>query len=168
MVRIGLTPAGYSAATIPSASNLPSTTLTAPPSALKLLASVFWKGAGLMSAIGTHMRVVPAGFSTSMRVVTSNVRQLPGDATCANNRSALLNARPADAMHAEVRKSRRFIESPLGPDFRPFVNYSRRRLSATTASRWGWEEIGAQRTRNLQRSSTQTGRYPFVPGWQHN
>jgi hypothetical protein len=41
-VSMGATPAGYFAAIIPSASALRSTISAVPPSALNLLASVFW------------------------------------------------------------------------------------------------------------------------------
>src|SRR6266403_1917275 len=61
-VRIGLTPAGNSAAMIPSASLLFSIIFAAPPSQLKVFASVFWKGVSLMSAAGTHTLVVPEVF----------------------------------------------------------------------------------------------------------
>src|ERR1700682_278163 len=62
-----------------------------------------------MSAAGSHTRVVPEDFSASMRVVTSNVRQLSDAAPCATRRPAFGNARVADTMLADRRKSRRFI-----------------------------------------------------------
>src|SRR5208337_2924857 len=98
---------------IPSAAALLSTISAVPPSALNLLASVFWKGVSLMSAAGSHTRVVPEDFRTSTRVVTSNVRQLPDVAPCANRRPVFGNARPADTTPADRRKSRRFIDPPF-------------------------------------------------------
>src|SRR5271155_4600484 len=62
-----------------------------------------------MSAAGTHMRVVPEGFKTSTRVVTSNVRQPLGATSMAKSESGFSNGRPADTIPADQRKSRRFM-----------------------------------------------------------
>src|ERR1700722_7363648 len=108
-VRIGFTSTGNSAAMIPSASDLLSTILAEPPSALNVLEIVFWKGVGRMIAAGTQMRVIPESFRTSTRVVTSKVRQSLDVGSCANSRTAFGSARLADAMLVERRKSRRFM-----------------------------------------------------------
>src|ERR1700682_1388523 len=68
-----------------------------------------------MSAAGSQTRVGPDGFSTSTRVVTSNVRQASDPASSANIRAVFGNARLADTTPAVRRKSRRFINPPLGP-----------------------------------------------------
>jgi hypothetical protein len=108
-VRTGCMPAGNSAVMIPSASVVVSTMWAVPPSALNLLPSVLWKGVLLMSAAGNHTRVGPEGLKTSTRVVTSNVRQPLEAASSENRRPALGNARLADTMPADRRKSRRFM-----------------------------------------------------------
>ncbi len=118
-VSAGITPAGNSAAMIPSESALLSISFAVPPSALKSFASVFWKGVGLTSAAGIHIRVVPEGFRTCTLVVTSNVRQASGAVPSTNIRPAFGNAIAADTTPAERRKSRRFIEPPLRPEI-PF------------------------------------------------
>lgn len=64
------------------------------------------------------MRVVPDGFSTSTRVVTSKVRQAPDSAAlCANKRPVRVRASDAEATPIVAKKSRRFIglrfSSPL-------------------------------------------------------
>jgi hypothetical protein len=46
-----------------------------PPSALNSFESVFWNGVSRGIAAGSQTEVVPAGFRTSTRVVTSKVRQ---------------------------------------------------------------------------------------------
>src|SRR3984893_5609507 len=116
-VSIGSTPPGNSGAIISKESALFSMSFAVPPSALKSFASVFWKGIGLTSAAGIHIRVVPEGFRTCTFVVTSNVRQASGDVSCANSRLAFGKAIAADTTPAERRKSRRFIEPPLRPEF---------------------------------------------------
>src|SRR5277367_3908047 len=64
-----------------------------------------------MRAAGSHTRVAEGEVRASTRVVTSNVRQLPGAALSANKRIFPGIARLADAMPAERRKSRRFIRT---------------------------------------------------------
>src|SRR5579863_3279147 len=116
-VSTGGTPAGNSAVMIPIESARVSISFAVAPSALKSFARVFWKGVGLTSAAGIHIRVVPEGLRTCALVVTSNVRQASGAVPFANSRPAFGNAIAADATPAERRKSRRFIESPLRPEF---------------------------------------------------
>jgi hypothetical protein len=62
-----------------------------------------------MSAAGTHIRVVPEGFKTSTRVVTSKVRQPVGATSMAKSESAFSKGRLADTIPADQRKSRRFM-----------------------------------------------------------
>src|SRR5580658_1786066 len=116
-VRTGGAPAGNSAAMMPSESVLVLRILAVPPSTTKLLDSVFWNGVRPMSAAGTHMRVVPEGFKTSTRVVTSNVRQPLGVTSMAKSESARSNGRLADTIPADQRKSRRFMCALHGSEF---------------------------------------------------
>jgi hypothetical protein len=109
-VRTGAVPAGNSATIIPIASGLFSTVLTVPPSHLGVLASVFWYGVVPIRAAGSQMWVIPEGFSTSTRAVTSKVRQL---ASSAASRSGFPIAKIAGAELAANRKSRRFIGALL-------------------------------------------------------
>src|SRR5437870_8995271 len=66
-----------------------------------------------MSAAGSQMRVVPEGLRSSTRVVKSKVCQPAGIGPSASRYLVPGNAKPADTMPAERRKSRRFIASPL-------------------------------------------------------
>src|SRR5271154_6003781 len=116
-VRTGGAPEGNAAAMMPSESVLLLRILAVPPSAAKVLDRVFWKGVRLMSAAGTHMRVVPEGFKTSTRVVTSNVRQPVGATSMAKSERACSNGRPADTIPADQRKSRRFMCALHGSEF---------------------------------------------------
>jgi hypothetical protein len=65
-----------------------------------------------MSAAGSQMRVVPEGLRTSTRVVTSKVRHwsivASGEASLAKNRPGFANARLAEKIPVERRKSRPF------------------------------------------------------------
>jgi len=66
-----------------------------------------------MSGVGSQMRVVPEGLTTSTRVVTSNVRQRSTEVSRAKIRPAFANARLAENIPVDRRKSRRFITLPL-------------------------------------------------------
>src|SRR3981081_1867926 len=68
-----------------------------------------------MTPAGSQTRVGPDGFSTSTRVVPSKVRPASGQAYTATIPPAFGNARLADTTPAVRRKSRRFINPPLGP-----------------------------------------------------
>jgi hypothetical protein len=74
-VRTGFTPSGNSVATIAIPPALLSTILPLPPSHSNVLARVRWYGVLAVKAAGADTRVTPEGFSTAIRVVTSNVRQ---------------------------------------------------------------------------------------------
>jgi hypothetical protein len=80
----------------------------------------FWYSASTEGR-GTHTRVTPAGFSTSARVVTSNVRHRPGRglnalgwAHAAGNRPDRRDAAAVTGRAAVARrKVRRFIGLPF-------------------------------------------------------
>jgi hypothetical protein len=65
-----------------------------------------------MSAAGNHIFVIPAGFSTSERVVTSNVRHPSAVILSANTARALEREKPATATPVDHKKSRRFMIYP--------------------------------------------------------
>src|SRR5579862_1321905 len=111
---MGFAPLGNSAAMMPRESALFSTSLAVPPSALKSLERVFWKGVGLRRAAGSQMRVGPEGFRTWTVVVTSKVRQESGASLLAKRRAGFGNAMAAERVLAVRRKSRRFIRPPVG------------------------------------------------------
>src|SRR5271156_2199005 len=117
-VSAGVAPEGNSANTMPKPSGpvLPSTIFAERPAALNVLERVFWNGSGRSRAVGTQMRVTPAGCKTSTRVVTSKVRQ-SAIAAVGSDFPAFGRARAAAAMLAERRKSRRFMGSPGGAKF---------------------------------------------------
>ena len=82
-----------------------------------------------MSGEGIQMRVAPDGLRTSARVVTSKVRHWPSVGSCVASLVAssvvsrakicpgFANARPAEKIPAERRKSRHFITHPLHREF---------------------------------------------------
>ena len=86
-----------------------------------------------MSAAGSHMRVVPEVFSTSARVVTSNVRQGSAAASLAKTRPAFANARLAEKIPVDRRKSRRFISHPSHQKF-ALTRPARNSLHATRSA----------------------------------
>ena len=108
-VKLGFTSCGNSAEIIPTTSLPGSATngvssLAVPPSpAANVLLSVFWYGVSFRSAAGIQIRVTPTGFSTSILVVSSNVRHLAASAAQtfrAPPNTHLADANPADAIPA--------------------------------------------------------------------
>src|SRR6266568_2773618 len=109
----GATPDGNCAATMPSESALDVTNSALPPTALNSLEIVFWNGVAPSRAAGSQTRVTPEGFTTSIRVVISKVRQPCVSVLSANICFASEQASAAETMPAERRNSRRFMYSPL-------------------------------------------------------
>jgi len=70
----------------------------------------FWYGVSIVSGVGSQMRVTPAGFSTSTRVVISNVRHRGSAVDCPKRLDLLDSAKLADTSPAWRRKSRRSID----------------------------------------------------------
>ncbi len=69
-------------------------------------------------AAGTQMRVIPEGFKTSTRVLTSKVRHPSSSKSTANKVRAFGNAKPAETMPVVRRKSRALHDSPLSHPIR--------------------------------------------------
>src|ERR1700730_15031221 len=80
-----------------------------PPWALNTFPSGRRYAVSIASGTATHTRVVPAGSSTSTRVVTSNVRQASAssDGALPNPRAGSGSANSAETIVAERKKFRR-------------------------------------------------------------
>src|ERR1700721_1905827 len=78
-----------------------------------------------MSGAGNQMRVVPEGLRTSARVVTSKVRQWSTVVSAAKTRPAFANARLAETIPVDRKKSRRFILQLLELEILFLISYGR-------------------------------------------
>ncbi len=74
-----------------------------------------------MSGTGSQMRVVPEGLRTWTRVLTSNLRHWSTVASLAKIRPGFANARLAEKIPVDRRKSRRLIFHPSNREFCPYL-----------------------------------------------
>ena len=106
-----------------------------------------------MSGVGSQMRAVPEVLRTSTRVVTSKVRQWSTVVSVAKTRPAFANARPAETIPVDRKKSRRFIPQLLELEILFLISYERiayTRLARSCKTRRLRLEIGTLDTMRFE------------------
>src|SRR5260221_11492855 len=113
-VSTARTPSGHSAHTMPAAYLGSVDMPDVPPSATKVLPSVFWYGVAWVGGGGTQTRVTPAGFRTSTRVVTSKMGHLSAARVWATA-DAMVAGRAMTAEARPVKRRKTRASMVIGP-----------------------------------------------------